>query len=272
MKVLITGANGFLGNYLKTYLNKYQVTALASSDLDLSDASAVCNFFGASEKFDVIINCAAKGRYAATARDEQILSTNLKIFMNLLTQSYKFERMINIGTGAEFGLTRNVDLAKESDIFQVLPDESYGLSKNIISRIATDLPNVHTVRLFGCFDPSEPPKRLLSGFIESIKTKGSFTVTNDRYADYVSVTDFAVLIDMIIQGRVVDKDLNVVYKEKYKLSEILRKYCNLHNIDERVITVANSVDNNYTGSSDLLDRYNFEFQGLDAALKEYKYE
>lgn len=272
MKVLITGASGFLGNYLKNYLSKYQVTALTSSDLDLSDVGTVVDFFNKSEQFDVIVNCAAKGRYSATAKDEEILRTNLKIFMNLMSCQHKFARLINIGTGAEFGLNNNVVQAKESDIFQVSPDESYGLSKNIISRMATALPNVYTVRLFGCFDPSEPSRRLLSGFIESIKTNGSFTVTNDRYADYVSVKDFALLIDMIIQGQVTDRDLNMVYKEKYMLSEILRKYCNLHNIDDKVITVANSIDKNYTGSSGLLDRYNFDFQGLDAALKEYKYE
>ena len=124
MNVLITGANGFLGNYLTSYLKKYQITALASSDLDLTDGQLVSKFFSSTEKFDVVVNCAAKGRYAATIKDEHILSSNLKIFMNLVDNRQHFGKLINIGTGAEFGLSDNVDSAKESEIFKFYMNSS----------------------------------------------------------------------------------------------------------------------------------------------------
>jgi len=271
MKILITGAGGFLGSYLKNYLQGYDVTALTSSELNLMDPVATNNHFS-HNKYDIVINCAAKGRYQARDVDHSITDANMRMFMNLLANQYKFGKLINIGTGAEFGLSSNIDQAKESDIYNMLPIESYGFSKNITSRLINSLDNFYTARLFGCFDPNEPPGRLLSGFIQNYKTKDRVEVTNDRYVDYVSVSDFAKIIRLFIQGVIVDKDFNVVYKEKYRMSELFIKYCNIHGLDSDKVVVTSTSENNYTGDSTKIEKYLRHLQGLDNALKEYKYE
>lgn len=271
MKILITGAGGFLGAYLKNYLHNYNVTALTSSELDLMDSTATTKHFS-TNAYDVVVNCAAKGRYQARDVDHGITDANMRIFMNLLANQYQFGKLINIGTGAEFGLRTDINQAQESDIYQILPVESYGFSKNIISRLITSVDNFYTVRLFGCFDPKEPPGRLLSGFIQNYKTKDIVEVTNDRYVDYVSVADFAKAIELFIQGVIVDKDINIVYKEKYLMSELFIKYCNIHGLDSGKIVVTSTSPNNYTGNSEKIENYLEHFQGLDKALEEYKYE
>jgi len=269
MNILINGTNGFVGGYLRKYFSNHNVTALSSAELDFSDSALVASFFDSHNKFDVVINCAARGRYQATAQDHDILATNIKIFMNLDANRKYFGKLINIGSGAEFGLTNNIHLARESDIFNVLPSESYGLSKNIITRLITQNHNYFNVRLFGCFDSTEPEKRLLSGFRTQYKNQGVFNLSNDRYSDFVSAYDLSVVIENIIDDQITDPDLNVVYKQKYLLSEILTLYCNLHNIPPTAVVINSASDKNYTGDSALVDRYNLPFKGLAASLKEY---
>jgi nucleoside-diphosphate-sugar epimerase len=272
MRLLITGTGGFVGGYLSYYFRHYDITAIASRDLDLTDTNRVQKFFQEHGIFDAVINCAAQGRFQATAKDENILRTNLKIFANLMHNRSQYRQLINFGSGAEFGLSNNINLATEDSIYDYIPDESYGLSKNIIARWCDHVPEIYNIRIFGLFDKTEPPRRLISGFIEHAKNRQPFIVNNDRYADYVSARDLAILVDHTLKGDVTDSNINMVYKEKYRLSDLLRKYCNIHNIDENLINVASESTNNYTGSSSTIDKYNFKFNGLDAGLQEYQYE
>jgi dTDP-4-dehydrorhamnose reductase len=270
-KLLITGANGFLGNYFSSYFNDYEITKLKSSDLDLSSSKLVNDFFS-GKHFDIVLNCAAKGRYNAMSTDIDILSTNISIFLNLYNNKDKFEKLVNIGSGAEFGLTNNISHVKEQELENIICKEAYGLSKNLITRMIKPVPNFYNVRLFGCFDVSEPSGRLISGFKEKFKKEGKFQLTNDRYADYVSVNDIALVLQRVFEGRIIEKDINVVYKEKYKLSEFLKKFCEVHRVDSSSIEVVSSTEKNYTGNSEILDRYDIPLLGLERSFKEYPYE
>lgn len=269
MKILITGAGGFVGNYLSKYFGDHEVTSVKSHELDLADPTAVSAYFQ-SHKFDAVVNCAAKGRYHAMSQDQDILATNLKIFANLSANRDSFHRLVNIGSGAEFGLTRNIDQALESEIFNHMPPESYGLSKNLITRAIHQIDHFHNVRLFGCFDASEPSGRLISGFLQQYQESGQFTVTNDRYADYVCLQDLALLIDCVLHERVLDKDINMVYPEKLKLSEILKLYCRVHDLDASGIAIKSESDNHYTGHVQTLSKYQINFLGWEKGLAEYK--
>ena len=53
MKILITGANGFIGRNLAAALNEYEVTKLTRQTVDLTDRDAVDNFFK-GKSFDVV--------------------------------------------------------------------------------------------------------------------------------------------------------------------------------------------------------------------------
>ena len=58
MRVLITGAQGMLGRTLCQTLSNVEIIACDRSELDITDARAVCSFF-AEKKSDVVIHCAA---------------------------------------------------------------------------------------------------------------------------------------------------------------------------------------------------------------------
>lgn len=267
MKILITGAGGFIGKYLTNNLAEHEIHAFTKQELNLVDIDSVRNHF-ASNKYDAIINCAAAGRNTPMAEDSSIISSNLASVMNLLTYNDSFSTLINIGTGAEFDVTQEINNASELDIFNRFPQHSYGLSKNIISRYFTTQPNCITLRLFGCFDDSEDDRRLLKKLHSTVSSGNEFTI-QDKLFDIISAWDFSQIVRAVLNKSITEQDINCVYAKKYRLSEILSVYCDKHNLDSSLIKVSGT-GLNYTGNGDILSKYNLNLQGLEQALTNYE--
>jgi len=267
LKILITGAGGFIGKYLSTNLAEHEIHALTKQELNLIDTASVRNHF-ASNKYDTVLNCAAAGRNTPTVEDSSIISDNLASIMNLLTYRDCFNTLINIGTGAEFDVTQEINNVNEADIFERSPHHSYGLSKNIIARYFTTQPNCVTLRLFGCFDDSEDDRRLLKKLHATVASGNKFTI-QDKLFDIISAWDFSQIVRAVLNKSITEQDINCVYAKKYRLSEILSVYCNKHNLDSSLIKV-NGTGLNYTGNGDILSKYNLNLQGLEQALTNYE--
>ena len=63
MRIMITGADGFIGSYLSAYFREigHQIFHCGRDKLDMLDANAVRQFFN-STYFDLVIHCALVGR------------------------------------------------------------------------------------------------------------------------------------------------------------------------------------------------------------------
>lgn len=268
MKILITGAGGFLGSLLAKNLAHYDVHALTRQQLNLTDASAVADHFSTA-KYDVILHCGAAGRNTPAVEDWNIVSSNLASVLNLMTHRQCFGKLINIGSGAEFDITTDIDDAVETEIFNRNPKYSYGLSKNIIARYLSEQPNCFTLRLFGCFDSTEDDRRLLKKF-HSVVSSGKRFDLQDRKFDMISVDDFTVVVESILNNTVTHQNINCVYTQKYRLSEILSVYCDKHGLDKSLINVTGQ-GLNYTGNGNILSQYRLPFQGLEQALINYEF-
>lgn len=269
MKILITGAGGFIGSYLAQNLSPHDIHALTRQDLDLCDPFAVKQTLAANH-YDAVIHCASRGRNDARSCDPSILSDNIISWANLATNRNYYGMLINLATGAEFDLSCDINNVQEQDIWKFYPEHSYGLSKNIIARSAQMLPDFYNLRIFGCFDSSEDDRRPLRRLYQNLTQDQPFTVTGDRLFDMISLEDLTCVIRAVLDGQIVDKDLNVVYNSKHRLSEILTMFAKYHNLDSELIQVE-SVDNkNYTGSGDRLNQYNLQLLGLEHSLKTYQ--
>lgn len=64
-------------------------------------------------------------------------------------------------------------------------------------------------------------------------------------------------------------DLNVVYANKFKVSDLLIRYCELHSINTNYVQVSGNSDINYTGDGSRIDLYGIKLTGLDESLKNY---
>lgn len=268
MKILVTGANGFLGQRLAHELQDHTVTALSKQQLNLADAAAVNDHFRTAT-YDVVLHCGAAGRNTPMAQDWSIVSNNLASVLNLMTHRHGFDKLINIGTGAEFDVSRSVDCVYESEIFDRNPIHSYGLSKNIIARYLSTQQNCYTLRLFGCFDSKEDDRRLLKKFHSAVSTGSKFDI-QDREFDMISVDDFVTVVRAVLNNTIQHQDINCVYAQKHRLSEILNVYCDKHNLDSRLINVTGQ-GMNYTGDGNTLNQYNLCLQGLEQSLENYEF-
>lgn len=267
MKILITGAGGFLGQYLARELAEHDVHALTKQQLNLADVHAVHNHF-AQTRYDAVIHCGAAGRNTPTVEDWNISSNNLAATLNLMIHRDKFDTFINIGTGAEFDISLPIDNVREDEIFDRSPKQSYGLSKNIIARYLSEQPNCVTLRLFGCFDSTEDDRRLLKKFHSVVNTGNQFTI-QDRPFDMISARDFTTIVRAVLNKQVTDHNVNCVYVQKRRLSEILSVYCDKHRLDSSLINVAGQ-GLSYTGNGDILSKYNLNLEGLEQALTNYE--
>lgn len=263
MKIAVIGSNGFLGRYLtKSLLQKHAVLPVTRQTVDISDFAAV-QLWLKNNKPDVVINCAISG--GGKAVDEinySHVQHDLRVFLNFYNSDH-IMRYINIGSGAEFDRRTNIDSAKETDILTAKPLESYSFVKNTIARLCKDRMNFYTLRLFGCFDSSEPDFRLFKKF----KANGKIEI-EDRYFDYISLQDFATIVDYYIK-EFGPKDINCVYSQKLLLSEQLIKFAKFH-CPNNTISSKIGLGLSYTGDSTKLDSLKLPLLGLEESLRLYE--
>lgn len=266
--ILITGGNGFIGSFLKNhYTGIHTIFAPGHSVLDLTNGESVDKFFN-QNSIDVVIHCALAGRDRINAVDHGLAVQNLEMFTNLWRNRDRFKQLINMGTGNEFDTSKNIDHAPEHEFFQHLPRASYGYAKNIIARLINSTPGFFNLRLFGVFHHTESDKRFFKRLLNSTDA-APFRIFQDHYFDFVNLEDLVPVIDAIIHGQVNDFDFNIVYKQKYLLSEHARMFADTHGIPHSRIIVEHTSENNFTGSGHLLEEYDFPIQGLTAGFKKY---
>jgi len=265
MKVAILGSNGFVGKSLHNLLqDKFNIIPVTRQTLNLTIFHEVDNWLKL-ESPDVIINCATAGGKQALSKQEvnyNELQNNLAIFLNFYNSPYT-KKFINVGSGAEFEKTNNIENIDESKIFEIIPIDSYSYSKNLISRLVLEKSNFYTLRLFGCFGNLESEFRLF----KRLSVVDNIDIV-DRYFDYISITDFKLILEYYIRYQFLPKDMNCVYKAKFKLSEIVKHFINVHKL-KTTVNIVETSKLNYTGSSYKLDNLGIFLEGLDSGIERY---
>jgi len=249
--ILILGAGGFIGSYIAPRLAKNNaVMSISKPGIDVTDAAAVRNVLELSQP-DFVINCLTfGGNENVNSNDPSIVAKNLAMYYNFKSNSDLFGRYINIGSGIEQDYSNN---------------SAYAFSKRMISR-DLDPSKFTNLKLFGCFGSDEKDSRLLKRFLAS---DGPFVLTNDRKFDYIYIGDFYKIIEYVINNNYHHRQIDCVYKKKRTLSEFLRLFCDINNIDKEIIVESTS-DNSYIGDSTTLDLLSdFDLYGIMYGMKEY---
>lgn len=263
MKIAVLGGKGFVGsNIVKSLPINHDVVSVTRKTLDLLDPDKVKSYLE-KEKFDVIINA------AAVMTDEHALNdtrNNLGIFMNFYNNANLFKKFINLGSGAEYDRTRDIDRAKEELIFERMPPDSYGYGQNIKSRLAAEKPGFYNLRIFNCFGKGEINTRIFPTFLNK---KSNFELTGDRYFDFFSIQDLCKVVTSFVENNHVVYDVNCVYMKKYKISEAVKLFAQIRGLQSDFKIFSESM-NNYTGSGEKLHSLGIELDGLEQGFKDYE--
>ena len=265
MKVVVLGAAGFIGNLftreLLTY--GYEVIPITRKDLDITKFEEVKQFLHTTNPY-AVVNCTIpNGRSKIDNLDQSDVDNHLSIFLNFYNLSEYFEKFITIGSGAEFDRSHDITGANELDILQVMPSDTYGRLKNLISRISLGNEKFYTLRVFGCFDPSESSDRPFS----KLFTQQSIDI-NDKEFDFISGHDLCTILCYYLNNTVINRDINCVYSVKKQISEIVNEFVYYYKLPIR-INIKTAQQFNYTGNGTRLENCNITLEGITPTLQRY---
>jgi len=202
MKVVVFGASGFIGsNLVRKHSGWISVTR---KEVDLLDQKAVDDYFEENgDAIDWVIHCSVVGGSRMLKDDSSVLHANLLMFENLARHAKK---MIYFSSGA--ALRGNP------------PTDPYGFSKWIIDRRIETIPNYYSLRIWGCYGEGEISTR----FSSICKEKGHVIIPQDRYFDFIDINDVCKIVKSFVDGEYSDKFYNLVYPDKFLLSQWAEKF------------------------------------------------
>jgi len=279
LKILITGKSNFLSKELYDYFSKTnEIIFISKNDknsIDLTDSKQVQQFFKQYGKFDFIFHTAIKGGKRNIKDDITVLTDNLLMYQNLTNNSHNYNYLFNFCSGAALREQDNsVNNSSEEKIFNVLPSDYYGLSKNVISREISKTENVFNFRLFGCFGKYEENSRLFKSLLINIKNNTQPIIHQDKLMDYISATDVANVLKFYMSKNqeinILPKDVNLVYDKKLKLTEMYELLKTFTDSKLCCKVIDENFGTPYTGSSIKLYNLGIQLQGLDKSLMELK--
>ena len=218
MRILLTGATGFLGSHLAEVLLEAGHTLLLTKR-NLSDLWRCSTFIGSctwintdEEQWqdevivfqpEAIINTAWEGVSAGGRNDWEVQLSNISFQQTLLSIADKAATKLFIGLGsqAEYGCFDGC--IPES--YPTNPTTAYGATKlaslNLLKAFCTEK-EIRWLwfRLFSCFGEREGKQWLIPSTIQNILTKESMDATlgEQRYA-YLYVKDVARIIAQVLE-------------------------------------------------------------------------
>jgi UDP-glucose 4-epimerase len=271
LNLLITGCNGFIAREISRNFKdkKYNLFLTNRSNLDIANTRQVDDFFK-KNKIDYVIHTAISGGRKEHPDGVNDLFENLVMYNNLANNNHRFKLMINLGSGAEFDRSLNIEEESEDTIFSRTPKDYYGLSKNLITRQIHQRENIFNLRLFGCFGALEGPRRLIHESFHSSLKNTPPTIHQDKLMDFFYVKDLCKVIDFYFktEHHSLSKDVNLCYDLKKTIKDIVFFINTLTNNSKGVIIHNKQIGLSYTGSNSKLQKYNLQLINLEGGIIE----
>lgn len=208
--ILLTGGSGFIGkNIIEQLSQKHVIFAPPEKKLDLLDQAAVERFFK-KRKFDVIIHTANIGVYKAEEKPNETTAKNIVMFFNIAKQLTLDQKMIFLGSGAEYDKSQDITLVTEDKFGKNIPKDSYGFAKYVCSNYIEHSKNIINLRCFGVYGKYEQPTRFISSAIISALKGKPITIHQNAFFDYLYIDDLINIIDYFVSHDAKHRSYNTV--------------------------------------------------------------
>tara|TARA_Y100000593_G_C4315682_1_gene340741 strand:- start:3028 stop:3918 length:891 start_codon:yes stop_codon:yes gene_type:complete len=273
-KILITGGGSFVARSIIDRIGddkKYSFVCLPHEKLDLLDTQKTeeCLSKGG---YDVIIHTATYDAAPefSTRDPKLVLEKNLKMFFNIARCSKYFEKMLFIGSGAEFGRENWTPKMKEEYFFENVPKDQYGLSKYVMTHHAIKSENIYNLRCFGLFGEFDDWRyRVISNMCCKAALNLPIVIKQNARFDYLYIDDFIKIIEWFIFNNPKEKVYNVCSGSVYdyiSLAKMVKKVAN-KNLD--VIIEKDGLRHEYSGDNTRLCRElsDFSFTEMTTAIE-----
>ena len=279
MKVLITGASGFVGrNLAEQFASKYGVLAPRHEELDMLNSRAL-GVYLAAHKPDVVVHAAAvgvsRGQKAEGAKD-----LNLAMFRSLLSNSRHFGKLIQLGSGAEYGRTQSLVRVKEEEFDKVAPSDEYGLSKYLCAKEiekfekSDGFGRAISLRLFGCYGKYEDysTRFISNNLCRAIFGLPVLIANRNALFDYLYVDDLARVVSHFIDKKKASKHVfyNATPDSSIELLEIAKKINALYGNKHAILMRNPGMGPAHTGDNSRLHEElgaEFKFTPIDEGIK-----
>jgi UDP-glucose 4-epimerase len=248
MKILITGANGYVGRSLyNAFKSKYEVSFITRDKIDLTDSKNVNSFF-LDNYFDVVLHCAIEGGHRLEQDDWKVMDDNLIMYYNLLQNKKSFGKFINFGSGAEL----------------YMKNKPYGFSKKVIRKSVLNNSNFYNLRMFGVFDENELNTRFIKANIKRYINKESILIHQNKYMDFIYIPDLIKIVDYYINNDG-PKEINCNYSSVCTLEKIANIINNLNEYKVDIEIKNKELEKSYIGNFEDLE---INFIGLRKGIEE----
>lgn len=260
MKILITGAHGYIGgNITKSLQKNYRLLKPSHAELDLLDEKATLNYFK-KHPVDVVIHCAVVGGSRKEEYERGMFYDNVRIFFNLVRCQRYYQRMINIGSGAEYDKRYPIVRVKEDDLDKRVPSDEYGFYKYVCANYINQVKNIVDLRVFGMFGEGEDYRyRFISNAICRHIFGLPIVMVQDVYFDYMDILDFMKIIEYFVKHQPTYSAYNIGTGKKVNLRTIAQKINLIVGEKREIIVNKPGLNNEYTCDNGRLMR---EIPGL----------
>jgi dTDP-6-deoxy-L-talose 4-dehydrogenase (NAD+) len=249
-KILVTGATGFLGNYVIQELLKHHCSVIATSSdrarakkkkwyfdveyisFDLGKMDRNTDYFKFFKKPDAVIHLAWEGlpNYKSSFHEEINLPRHENFLGNLIQNG--LNDLAVTGTCLEYGMQEG-ELRED---MSTIPTNSYAIAKNKLYKYLVSIQKAHSfslkwIRLFYMFGEGQNPNSLLSQLDKALNEGlTSFNMSGgEQTRDYLPVEKVAEYIVKISLQKKVTGVINCSSGKPITIKSFVENYLKLKN-------------------------------------------
>jgi len=244
-KVLVTGATGFIGNYVIEELLRLNCDVIATSlheekakqfdwhnkvkylSFDLNDLDDSKNYFDYFGKPDLLIHLAWEGlpNYKSSFHVDENLPRHFSFLSNLIRNGLKDVSIT--GTCFEYGMKEG----RLSENMPSAPDNFYAIAKDLLRKQLEELKSKYSfslkwIRLFYMYGKGQNPKSILAQLEKAIQNKEAvFNMSGgEQVRDYLPVEKVAEYIAKIALQTETDGIINCCSGSPISIKQLVENY------------------------------------------------